>query len=431
MKPPPLTAPPRAPEWVAYHMAVRPGLRRVSLFWLTGHVLALWSVVAAPPALASTMVGALNWTGITDSHGVPLGAYYLSVVSTSEAIPQAGPGLSIDPSSWARWLGNAVVTGISHDTVANWLQSQASVYVFMITLALWLLRFAMSSTWLYWLATWFRPLFEVIRQLLADLYVFPICLTLALGVGAYHLLWHGRRGRGWGIILSSFIIGIIGLILTRDPLSELYSDHGLLTQARNLGFTVAQAGMNNGAIAPGGSQGQLQNLTGLIADATVRSPLQLWNFGTPIDTIGNCGNAWSGAILTGDPACPAHAVAHCGAPQALSYAQHLNGSNFALGVFFCLLGLIFPFFVSYVAYSYIMVACAAFVHAVLVIFAAPAAMIAGAPRRRALHRLMQFFKHAMRVFAYVVYISFVAMIVMKMAAPGGYAAQINMTHPVA
>ena len=43
----------------------------------------------------------------------------------------------------------------------------------MITLALWLLRFAMSSTWLYWLATWFRPLFEVAAQLLADLWVFP------------------------------------------------------------------------------------------------------------------------------------------------------------------------------------------------------------------------------------------------------------------
>ena len=49
----------------------------------------------------------------------------------------------------------------------------------MITLALWLLRFAMSSMWLYWLATWFRPLFDAMRQLLADLWVFPLCLTAA------------------------------------------------------------------------------------------------------------------------------------------------------------------------------------------------------------------------------------------------------------
>ena len=62
-------------------------------------------------------------------------------------------------------------------------------------------------------------------------------------------------------MLSTFAIGIIGIILTRDPLTELYSDNGLLNQGRNLGFTVAQAAMNNGAIAPGGSQGQLSNLT--------------------------------------------------------------------------------------------------------------------------------------------------------------------------
>ena len=131
----------------------------------------------------------------------------------------------------------------------------------MITLALWLLRFAMSSTWLYWLATWFRPLFEVLRNLLVDLYVFPICLVLGIAVGAYHLIVHGRRGSGWGIMLTTFMIGIIGIILTKDPLTELYSDNGLLNQGRNLGFTVAQAAMNNGAIAPGGSQGQLSHLT--------------------------------------------------------------------------------------------------------------------------------------------------------------------------
>ena len=65
-------------------------------------MLALWAVAAAPPALAATMAGALDWTGITDSHGVPLGAYYLSVVGTGEAITEAGPGLSADPSTWVQ-----------------------------------------------------------------------------------------------------------------------------------------------------------------------------------------------------------------------------------------------------------------------------------------------------------------------------------------
>ena len=58
------------------------------------------------------MAGALNWTGITDSYGVPVGSYYLSVVSTREAITEAGPDISLNPTSWFRWAGNALTEGI-------------------------------------------------------------------------------------------------------------------------------------------------------------------------------------------------------------------------------------------------------------------------------------------------------------------------------
>jgi hypothetical protein len=426
----------RIAEWCGYQLAIRPRLRQVLTLWLTTHVLAVWSVAAAPPAFASTMAGALNWTGITDSYGVPVGSYYLSVVSTHEAITEAGPDINLNPASWFRWAGNALTEGLTHDSIATALQAQASVYIVMITLALWLLRFAMSSTWLYWLATWFRPLFDVLRNLLVELYVFPICMALGLGVGAYHLIVHGRRGSGWGIMLTTFMIGIIGWVLTKDPLTELYSDNGLLNQGRNLGFTVAQAAMNNGAIAPGGTQGQLTHLTAGIADATIRMPLQLWNFGGSVDGIGSCGSAYSQALLAGQPAGPAHAMAAtsdggCGAPQALSFAQHLDGSNVGIGFLFWALGLCLTVFICYVTYSYIMVCGAAFLNAIMALFAAGPAMIKGRPRRRAARRLREFFKHAWLVFVYVVYISFAAVILLKMAAPGGYGAQVNMTHPVA
>lgn len=431
----PTTVTGRAAEYLGYQLATRPRLRRAATVWFTLHWLASWSVAAAPPAAASTIGGALNWTGITDSYGVPVGNYYLSVVSTSEAITKAGPGLSADPSSWARWLANALNTGLTHEAVAELLSAQAAAYIFMITLALWLMRFAMSNTWLYWLTTWLRPIFETLRTILADLWVFPICLTLGLGVGAYHLLWHGRKGHGAGIMLSTFAIGVLGIMLTGDPLSDLYRENGLLAQGRNLGFTVAQAGLNNGAITPGGGGAQLHHLTGLIADATVRMPLQLMNFGEPIDNIGGCGQAYTAAMLTphdpGDLAGPAHAMTRCGAPQALSFAQHLDGSNLALGMFYGLLGFIFTLFICYVTYSYVMACCAALLNALLSVVAAGPAMIHGAPRRRAARRLTLFFKHAALLFAYTLYISVAALIVLKMAARGGYADQVGMTHPLA
>lgn len=450
-------------ERFGYFMATHPRIRRVSVFWSVGHVLALWSVVAAPPAFASTMAGVLNWTGIKDSYGVPLGSYYLSVVSAGEAITEAGPDLSINPASWARWLGNAIITGVSHDTVVSWLQAQVSIYVFMITVALWLLRFAMSSTWLYWLATWFRPLFEMLRTLLIDLWVFPICLVLALGYGAYQMVWHGRRGLGWSIMLSSVAIGVIGMILVfqGDPLGELSGDHGLLFQARTLAFTAAQGAVNNGSLVPGGDNAaNLDQLTGVTATAVLRHPLQIQNFGMVVDDVGTCASAYSNALMAGDRRTlptpvgmagsptsaatdilpflgggdhsgPAHAMAKCGAPQALAHAQQLDFGSFAVGIGFCILGLIFTFFICYVAYSYVMVCGAAFLNCILALFAAGPAMIDGKPRERGKRRIKEFFKHAFLVFAYVVYISFTAVIILKTVAPGGYAAQVGMTHPVA
>lgn len=452
-------------ERFGYFMATHPKMRRVTIFWSVGHVLTLWSVIAAPPAFASTMAGVLNWTGIKDTYGVPLGSYYLSVVSAGEAITQAGPDLSLNPASWARWLGNAVVTGVTHDTIVSWLQAQVSFYVFMITVALWLLRFAMSSTWLYWLATWFRPLFDVLRTLLIDLWVLPICLVLALGYGAFQMLWHGRRGLGWSIMLSSVAIGVIGMILVfqGDPLGELSGDHGLLFQARTLAFTAAQGAVNNGSLVPGAdNSANLDHLTAVTADAVLRHPLQLMNFGMVVDNIGTCGTAYSKALMAGDgqmlptlpttmpnvPGAmsatdalpfigggdhsrPAHAMATCGAPQALAHAQQLDFGSFAVGIGFCLLGMIFTFFICYVAYSYVMVCGAAFLNAFMALFAAGPAMIAGKPRQRAKRRIKEFFKHAFLVFVYVLYVSFAAVIILKTVAPNGYAAQVGMTHPVA
>ena len=88
-----MTVAQRAAERLGYLLATRPTLRRCLILWLTTNIAALWSVTAAPPAFAATMAGTLNWTRITDSHGVPLGTYYLSTVGTSEAITEAGPGV--------------------------------------------------------------------------------------------------------------------------------------------------------------------------------------------------------------------------------------------------------------------------------------------------------------------------------------------------
>lgn len=419
-------------ERFGYELAMRPWLRRTLAFWLFTHVLSLWALIAAPPAAAATMAAALNWTGITDSYGVPVGAYFLSTVDTMEAVTEAAPDISVvDPGSWVRWGAHAITTGVTHESVASWVQAQASVYIFMVAAVLWLLKFAMSSTWLYWLAAWFAPILEALRRLLTELHFFELCLLAGVAVGAFFILWHGHRGRGTAIILSAFAIGMIGLWLTRDPLGELTGNDGLLNQARMLAFGVAQAAVNNGPITTGSSTAQLGHLTTILADALLRAPLQIWNFGTTVDSIGTCGNQWSAAIISGVRDAPAHAMRNCGAPEALQYAQQIDGGMFALGIGFIFLGLLLTIFVSYITYSYIMVCGAALLNAIMAIFAAGPAMISGTPRRRARRRLEQFFRHAFLVFVYVLYACLSALLILKAVEPGGFADQVGMTSPVA
>ncbi|ETZ36403.1 putative transcriptional regulator domain protein [Mycobacterium intracellulare MIN_052511_1280] len=230
-------------------------------------------------------------------------------------------------------------------------------------------------------------------------------------------------------MLSTTAVGILGMMLTGDPLSDLYRENGLLTQGRNLGFTVAQAGLNNGAITPGGGGAQLQHLTGLIADATVRMPLQLMNFGEPIDNIGGCGQAYTAAMLTphdpGDLAGPArHDPLR--STQALSFA---NTSTAPTWPWACSTACSAPSSPCSSATSPTATSWPA---------ARPAQRAAlrrrggrhdprrtPPPRRR---RLTLFFKHAALLFAYTLYISVTALIVLKMAARGGYADQVGMTH---
>lgn len=116
------------------------------------------------------------------------------------------------------------------------------------------LRKLVGSAELYWLATWFRPLFDVLRDLLVNLSVFPICLTLGLGVGAYHLLMLGRARQR--------LVNHVERLHQRHPRHRVdprpahraLLRQGLLNHGRNLGFTVAQAALKNGPITSGSIQ---------------------------------------------------------------------------------------------------------------------------------------------------------------------------------
>ena len=362
-------------ESLAVWLVEHPRLRRV-IGAMTGvYVLCLWSVLAAPRASAAVGAAALGWTGLHDTDNVPLSNYFLSMVDTSEAMANNGQHLSaIDPSTWAQWLAKATQAGFTHSTVAWWLTNEAALAVFVIGLALWFLRFAMSSSWLLMLVQIGRPLFAAVNLLVNQMWLGPLAIAVCVTLAGFHYM-HGRPGRAWNLAGTAAIMTALVWTLFRDPINDLVSEHGLLGMGRATGFQIAQDARGS-SYAPGQPlDAQLDGLLSQLVSATARPALQLQNFGMVVDDIGTCRHAWSAAILAasdGQGAGPAHAMATCGAPQALVHAQHLGANDFLLGLFLLFAGFWIGLFIWYVGISTLLVGVKAMYYCIIVV---PAAML--------------------------------------------------------
>ena len=339
----------RLAAWLAVHSRGR----RVASVMATVHALAVWALAAAPSAAASAGAATLGWTGLHDTYGVPLKDYFLSVVDTPEAITNNGQGISLlDPETLLNWAGEAIQTGITHSTAAWWLTTITAFYIFGIGIALWLLRFALSGTWLVALAQIARPVYNAVTTVANQMYLGPIAITLCAIIGGINIL-RGHRGRGWAIIGTGVLFTVLLLTVFADPITDLYSDHGLLAMGRSVGFSIAQATRGGPYSAGQPLDVQLDTMLAQLVTHGVRRPLQVVNFGFVVDDTGSCAGAWSSAITAanGQGAGPAHAMASCGAPQALAHAQQLGGSDAVTAFVFLIAGMTFSLFIWYVAMS--------------------------------------------------------------------------------
>ena len=184
------------------------------------------------------------------------------------------------------------------------------------------------------------------------MYLGPIAITLCAIIGGINIL-RGHRGRGWAIIGTGVLFTVLLLTVFADPITDLYSDHGLLAMGRSIGFSIAQATRGGPYSAGQPLDVQLDTMLAQLVTHGVRRPLQVVNFGFVVDDTGSCAGAWSSAITAanGQGAGPAHAMASCGAPQALAHAQQLGGSDAVTAFVFLIAGMTFSLFIWYVAVS--------------------------------------------------------------------------------
>ncbi|MBY0286740.1 MAG: hypothetical protein K2X52_06290 [Mycobacteriaceae bacterium] len=414
-----------------YWYLTHPRLGRPLLLLAVLNALAITATAVAPAASASTNAMVLNWTGLKDTYGVPLGNYYLSLPTIREQITQAGPDIGWTPDSWMAWTLHAMETMAFNVTSASILTAEAGAFIGIIALALWLMKITVSTYWLTVIGQIAHALTSAVVTVTTQLGLLVIAIPLGVFIG-YLAIRRGEEGRGWTMILIALTIPAMSVAIFANPAGLMYGEGGLLEFARRVGFSVAQAATpgHNGAFDGAGSGGQVDALTASLITHTVREPLQLWNFGHVVDRVGGCGAAWSAAVNRGAPDGPIRAMQSCGNTAAVSYAQHLDGTNIWVGLVFVIAALLLGAFMVLSGWAVLKVSVKAIYTTVILLPTLWLGAIPGAPQRRAQDVVWKFFRHAIEVLVYIVFVSVMGLAVESIVA-GRLPAQLGGANPFA
>lgn len=361
----------------------QPGVRRA---WLLTQMLwggALLALLTAPRAAAAGVSNALSWSDLKDSRGIPIGAYYISTVDIAQAMQAQGADLGWDPSTWVPALTSRLSIALSYSFVAGALGMCCGFLLLVCAVGIWLVKFALSTNWLMWLAAIATPIVASINQVLGYLHVIPTALTICLFIGGVIALTKGV-GRGIGIMGSGFVVILLASWLLRDPVTHLASPNGILGTGRWLGFSVSMGVANNGPITTNGSdinEAQVNVLAAWMTDVLVRQHVQLINFGQVIDDIPGCAAAWDNAVMGAVAGSPVEAMKTCGATDAYHHAEHLTGESVGLFVLLNLVVLAVLMAICYVGAEVLRIGFKAFWN-VLILVPAAAVAVAPGPQRR-------------------------------------------------
>jgi hypothetical protein len=393
--------------WLLAH----PGVRRPALVVAVLQGLSAVAVCAAPQASAATNGSVLNWTGLRDSYGVPIGDYYLAVAALPEQLTVAGPDVGWNPDTWTQWMVHAMEVMTVRLTAMHILTAEAGLFIGLVALALWLMKLTVSTYWLTVIGEIARAVTQAVIQVTTTLGVLLIAVPLGVCCGALTAM-RGETGRGWTMIGIALTLPALSIAVFADPAGLMYGPDGLLAFARSIGYSVASAATHNGTLGGGG----VDTLTASLITHTVREPLQLWNFGHVVDNVAGCGPAWSAAVTRGAPDGPIDAMAACGNTAAVTYAQHLDGTNIWVGLVFVTAAGLLGLFMVASGWAVLKVSVKAVWTTVILLPSLWLGAVPGAPQRRALDVVWQFFRHGVEVLVYIVFVSVIGLAVERLVS---------------
>jgi hypothetical protein len=397
-----------------YWMLRNPRIGRpvMILAWL--QLLATMAVCAAPTASASTNSVVLNWTGLHDNYGVPIGDYYLSLASIRDQMTQGGPDASmLDPGTWWPWMMHGLSVMFTSFAAANILTAEASVFVGIIAISLWLMRLTISTYWLRVLGEIAKAVTAAVISVITKWGLVAITVPIGVFVGVLAIR-RGEAGRGWTMILIALTMPALAVTAFSDPAGMMYGPDGMLAFGRKMAFSTAQAATHNGAISGGGFTGQVDTLTSSLITHVVREPLQVFNFGQVVDNVGTCGSLYSKALLQGAPDGPVKAMGQCGNWAAVHYAQNLDATNLFVGGVLVLTAVLFGWFMISSGATVFMVSVKAMYTTAKLLPSLFAGGISGPAQEHAKSTVWRYFKHPIEAMVFIIYVSVIGLAIERL-----------------
>lgn len=237
-----------------------------------------WLVLKASSAFAADGSGqlgqtppSLSWIQLTDSRGISIWNYELSLDRGGITSPDKFFWASITDTCWGFYRSG-------------------------VALALWFLDWVMSFGWLHVVAAPMIAVGDAMQSVVQRIGAVPVLLTVA-AVVAVAWMMRGRWATGIFELAMALVIAALATGVFAQPVRMVAGDTGLIVQSQQWGMELSAALADQNAA--GQSPEQLRKLqTGLLVDTFVRIPTQMINFGRVLDG-GKCEGAYTEVIKAG------------------------------------------------------------------------------------------------------------------------------------
>ncbi|NUS44702.1 MAG: hypothetical protein HOQ24_13570 [Mycobacteriaceae bacterium] len=341
---------------------------------LVGLVATAQSDVSA--AAAGRGNAGLSWMNIKDTAGVRL-------------------------SDYAFTTNNGSLLHPDNTALALVLQLEFSGWLVIVTTAIWIIGYVLSFQWLDLFSTALQGVADALTGTIAT----PIMLMTAAAIGAFFVGWfvvRGRPAKATAQVVTMLAVAVAGPMFLAEPLADVLSSHGLLSEGRDLGISVA-AGLN-GNSTPNPTQ-LVASMQGTMADNFARLPLQVWNFGHVVDDQPGCGAAWSAGVSAGKADSLKENLKHCGDTYAHATAMNPGAGQIATGLILLICGTVLVLFAAYLAIRVIWAALDTVYHGFMSIFGfAAGGFVYGPTQTFLIRNIVDGFIAAARMAVYTIFL---------------------------